>query len=103
MHGVFHSNRLRPRLPKSVVQQGLRTGYMGETFFLTKEETHALEGAFSGDGSKIHSFEIPPEIKKAIAALPGPCGEGHSEHGRLTVQFFASPSKWVYAWAEFRF
>jgi hypothetical protein len=28
--------------------------------------------AFAGDGSKIHSFEIPPEIKKAIAALSGP-------------------------------
>jgi hypothetical protein len=28
--------------------------------------------AFAGDGSKIQSVEMPPEIKKAIAALSGP-------------------------------
>ena len=31
--------------------------------------------AFAGDGSKIHSVEMPPEIKKAIAALSGPVGK----------------------------
>jgi hypothetical protein len=28
--------------------------------------------AFAGDGSKVHSVEMPPELKKAIAALSGP-------------------------------
>jgi hypothetical protein len=31
--------------------------------------------AFAGDGSKIHSVEMPPEIKKTIAALSGPVGK----------------------------
>jgi hypothetical protein len=31
--------------------------------------------AFAGDGTKIHSVEMPPEIKKAIAALSGPVGK----------------------------
>jgi hypothetical protein len=31
--------------------------------------------AFAGDGTKIHSVEMPPEIKKAIAVLSGPVGK----------------------------
>jgi hypothetical protein len=30
---------------------------------------------FAGDGTKIHSVETPPEIKKTIAALSGPVGK----------------------------
>ena len=31
--------------------------------------------AFAGDGTKIHSAEMPPEIKEAIAVLSGPVGK----------------------------
>jgi hypothetical protein len=31
--------------------------------------------AFAGDGSKIHSVDMPSEVKKAIAALSGPVGK----------------------------
>jgi hypothetical protein len=31
--------------------------------------------AFAGDGGKIHSVEMPPEITKGIAALSGPVGK----------------------------
>jgi len=31
--------------------------------------------AFAGDGSKIHSVEMPPEITESNAALSGPVGK----------------------------